>query len=72
MMHVRLTRGNSSKPSKLFALHAKPEARQETSEGMYGFDFALEGELGAWEKADCHFRLAHCCEAPRFGPGKSG
>jgi len=72
MMRVWLVRVDSSKPTKLVALHAKPQARQETSEGMDGLDFALENEFGARENADCHSRLAHRREAPRFGPGKSG
>jgi len=72
MMHVRLAGIDSSKPSKSFALHAKPEARQKASESVDGLDFALENEFGAWEKADCHSRLAHRREAPRFGSGKSG
>ncbi|MDE5455815.1 hypothetical protein GWE18_23855 [Bradyrhizobium sp. CSA112] len=72
MMHVRLAGVESSKPSKSFALHAKPEARQERSERMDGLDFALKNQFGARENADCHFRLAHRREASRFGPGKSG
>ena len=72
MMHVRLAGGDPSKPGKPFALHAKPEARQERSEGMDGLDFALENEFGAREKADCHSRLANRREAPRFGSGESG
>jgi hypothetical protein len=35
-------------------------------------DFALENEFGAWEKADCHSRLAHHREAARFVSGKTG
>jgi hypothetical protein len=72
MMHVWLAGVESSKPSKLFALHAIPEARQEMSEGMDGLDFAFKNEFGAREEADCHCRLAHRREASRFGPGKSG
>jgi hypothetical protein len=71
-MRVRLAGIDPSKPGKPFALHAKPEARQERSEGMDGLDLALEDEFSAREKADCHSRLAHRREAPRFGPGKSG
>jgi hypothetical protein len=72
MMHVRLAGVESSKTGKLFALHAKPEARQEMSEGMNGLDFAFKNEFGTRENADCHSRLAHRREAPRLGPGKSG
>jgi hypothetical protein len=72
MMHVRLAGGDPAKPGKLFALHAKPEARQERSEGMDGLDFALENQFGAREKADCRSRLANRREAPCLGPGKSG
>ncbi|WP_156438515.1 hypothetical protein [Bradyrhizobium valentinum] len=72
MMHVRLAGVESSKPGKSFALHTKPEARQEGSEGMDGLDFVFKSEFGAREKADCHARLAHRREASRFGPGKSG
>jgi hypothetical protein len=72
MVHVRLAGIYSSKPSKLFALHAKSHARQEASEGVDGLDFALENEFGAWEKTDCHARLAHRREAARFGPSKLG
>ena len=72
MMHVRLAGVQSSKPSKSFTLHAKPQARHERSEGMDGLDFALENEFGARAKANCHSRVANRREAPRFGPGKSG
>ncbi|WP_334478435.1 MULTISPECIES: hypothetical protein [Bradyrhizobium] len=72
MMHARLADIDSSKPGKSFALHAKPEARQEASEGVGGLDFALENEFGAWEKADCHSRLARRREAARFGSGETG
>jgi hypothetical protein len=72
MMYVRLAEVEPSKPSQLFALHARPEVRQEISEGMDGLDFAFENEFGARENADCHSRLAHRREASRFGPGKSG
>ncbi|MEH2522534.1 hypothetical protein V1288_000443 [Bradyrhizobium sp. AZCC 2176] len=72
MMYVRLAGVDPSKPGKPFALHAKPEARQEGSEGMNGLDLALENEFGAREKAYRHSRLADRREASRFGPWKSG
>jgi len=71
-MHVPLAGIDSSKPGKLFALHAKPEARQETGESVDGLDFALENEFGAWEKAHCYSGLAHRREAARFGSGETG
>jgi len=72
MVHVPLAGVCSSKPGKLFALHAKPQAGHEASEGMDGLDFALESEFGAWEQTDCHSRLAHRREAAGFGPRKLG
>ncbi|XSC44906.1 hypothetical protein ACF1BQ_000755 [Bradyrhizobium sp. RDT10] len=72
MMRMRLAAVDASKPGKLSALHAKPEVRQKPSEGVDGFDLALEDEFGAWENTDCHSRLAHRSEATRFCPGKFG
>jgi hypothetical protein len=68
-MRVRLAGIDPSKPGKPFALHAKPEARQERSEGMDGLDLALEDEFSAREEADCHSRLAHRAKARVSVPG---
>jgi hypothetical protein len=71
-MHVRWAGSDASKPRQLMALHAKPEVRQQLSEGVDGFDLAVEREFGAWKKADGHPGLAHHREATGFCPGKSG
>jgi hypothetical protein len=70
VVRVRFAGVCSSKPRKPFAVHAKPQAGHEASEGVDGLDLALERKFGAREQTDRHARLTHRREAAGFGPRK--